>query len=97
MQAKRNNSQSTQANAAPLQPKQACGSQCTSRAKSEFSFSRGLMDSLAEVLQELSLAGDKAGATWEQKGKAIIKALTKRGADGLLEEFVSWFNLAEDE
>ena len=59
-------------------------------------YPKALMDRLATVLEEIvnTYAQDVA---WKVKAEYIQSAMVQRQADSHLEEFVSWFELMEDE
>jgi hypothetical protein len=59
-------------------------------------FPNSLMDQLATVLEEIvhKYAQD---AAWKDKAEYIQRAMVQRQADRHLEEFVSWFELMEEE
>jgi hypothetical protein len=59
-------------------------------------YPKGLMDRLAKILEEL-VHKYALDATLKDKAEYIQRAMVQRQADGHLEEFVSWFELMEDE
>jgi hypothetical protein len=54
------------------------------------------MDRLAKILEEL-VNKYALDLTWKDKAEYIQWAMVQRQADSHLEEFVSWFELMEDE
>jgi hypothetical protein len=59
-------------------------------------FPNSLMDQLAAVLEEL-VNNYALGEKWKEKAEYIQRAMVQRQADSHLEEFVSWFELMENE
>jgi hypothetical protein len=54
------------------------------------------MDRLAKILEEL-VNKYALNEAWKDKAEYIQRAMVWRQADGHLEEFVSWFELMEEE
>lgn len=58
-------------------------------------YSKELLDRLAKCLLDLTLLG--SNRTWSSKAKEIWSAMSERGADSALEEFVSWQELLSED